>query len=131
MPGDSGLEMQKLHLAPGAATKVSQEFKATVDKLEELRSQAASFALDLGMGACAEGTSWNKALTELVTGDSASVAAVIDAHIDTVRTWAEWAAVAQNEYDNTEHQSTGSFKSLDNNLDENGLHRAYPTPTYG
>ncbi|MGC7299735.1 hypothetical protein RA988_24850, partial [Mycobacteroides abscessus subsp. massiliense] len=70
MPGESGLDMNELHLAPGAATKVSQEFSAAVDKLEALRSEAGAFQSDLGMGTCAEGASWNDALRDLVAGDS-------------------------------------------------------------
>ncbi|TDZ97633.1 hypothetical protein [Mycobacteroides salmoniphilum] len=129
MPGDSGLDMNKLHLAPGAATKVSQEFSAAVDKLEALRRDANTFASDLGMGSCAEGSSWNAAINELVAGDTHSVAAVIGAHIDTVRTWAEWAKVAQNEYDNTEHRNTESFKPLDPKVrDKDGL-GIYPPVT--
>lgn len=129
MPGESGLDMQELYLAPGAATKVSQQFSAAVDKLEELRSQVNSFAVDLGMGACAEGTSWTGALNELMTGQSDSVAAVIEAHISTVKTWAEWAKVAQNEYDNTEHRNAESFKQLrGDTIDGKGL-GVYPPPT--
>lgn len=129
MPGDSGLDMNELHLAPGAATKVSQEFNAAVTKLEQLRMKVAGNYFDLGMGSCAEGTSWNDALSELVTGDSDSVVSVIDAHIDTVRTWAEWAKVAQTEYDNTEHRNAESFEQLrGDTIDSNGL-GVYPPPT--
>ncbi|MGH3723888.1 MAG: hypothetical protein ACRDUS_07145 [Mycobacterium sp.] len=129
MPGDSGLDMNELHLAPGAATKVSQEFSSAVDKLEALRRDARAFEAELGMGACAEGTSWNDALKDLVTGQSASVASVIEAHIDTVKTWAEWAKVAQNEYDNTEHRNTESFEQLSGTtIDSRGL-GVYPPPT--
>ncbi len=129
MPGDSGLDMNELHLAPGAATKVSQEFSAAVDKLEALRSEAGAFQSDLGMGTCAEGTSWNNALRDLVAGDSNSVVAVIDAHIKTVRTWAEWAKVAQNEYDNTEHRNAETFEQLrGDTIDSKGL-GVYPPPT--
>lgn len=56
MPGESGLDMNELHLAPGAAMKVSQEFSAAIDKLEALRQEANSFAFDVGMGSCAEGS---------------------------------------------------------------------------
>lgn len=45
MPGESGLDMNELHLAPGAAMKVSQEFSAAVDKLEELRVTAAGMSV--------------------------------------------------------------------------------------
>lgn len=129
MPGESGLDMHELHLAPGAAMKVSQEFSAAVDKLEALRSDALAFTSDLGMGSCAEGTSWNNAVNELVTADSDSVAAVIQAHIMTVKTWAEWAKVAQNEYDNTEHRNAESFKQLrGDTIDSKGL-GVYPPPT--
>ncbi|GAB5902817.1 Uncharacterised protein [Mycobacteroides abscessus subsp. bolletii] len=129
MPGESGLDMNELHLAPGAATKVSQEFSAAVDKLEALRSEAGAFQSDLGMGTCAEGASWNDALRDLVAGDSDSVVAVIDAHIKTVRTWAEWAKVAQNEYDNTEHRNAEAFEQLrGDTIDSNGL-GVYPPPT--
>lgn len=129
MPGESGLDMNELHLAPGAAMKVSQEFSAAVDKLEALRRDANSFASDLGMGPCAEGSSWNAALNELVTADADSVAAVIAAHIKTVKTWAEWAKVAQNEYDNTEHRNAESFEQLrGDTIDSNGL-GVYPSPT--
>lgn len=129
MPGESGLDMNELHLAPGAAMKVSQEFSAAVDKLEALRRDANSFASDLGMGSCAEGSSWNTALKELVTGDTDSVSAVIGAHIDTVKTWAEWAKVAQVEYDNTEHRNAESFEQLrGDTIDSNGL-GVYPPPT--
>lgn len=109
--------------------KVSQEFSAAVDKLEALRSDALAFTSDLGMGSCAEGTSWNNAVNELVTADSDSVAAVIQAHIMTVKTWAEWAKVAQNEYDNTEHRNAESFKQLrGDTIDSKGL-GVYPPPT--
>ncbi|AWG52038.1 Uncharacterised protein [Mycobacteroides abscessus subsp. abscessus] len=129
MPGESGLDMNELHLAPGAAMKVSQEFSAAVDKLEALRRDANSFASDLGMGSCAEGSSWNTALKELVAGDADSVSAVIGAHIDTVKTWAEWAKVAQAEYDNTEHRNAESFEQLrGDTIDSNGL-GVYPPPT--
>lgn len=129
MPGESGLDMHELYLAPGAATKVSQEFSAAVDKLEALRRDANSFASDLGMGSCAEGSSWNTALNELVAGDADSVAAVIDAHINTVKTWAEWAKVAQTEYDNTEHRNAETFKQLrGDTIDSRGL-GVYPPPT--
>ncbi|WP_078292851.1 hypothetical protein [Mycobacterium sp. D16R24] len=129
MPGESGLDMNELHLAPGAATKVSQEFSGAVDKLEALRRDALAFEVELGMGACAEGTSWNSALNDLVTGASDSVASVIDAHIKTVKTWAEWAKVAQNEYDNTEHRNAESFEQLrGDTIDSNGL-GVYPPPT--
>lgn len=129
MPGESGLDMNELHLAPGAAMKVSQEFSAAVDKLEALRRDANSFASDLGMGSCAEGSSWNTALKELVAGDADSVSAVIGAHIDTVKTWAEWAKVAQAEYDNTEHRNAESFEQLrGDTVDSNGL-GVYPPPT--
>ncbi|ETZ88391.1 hypothetical protein L829_1950 [Mycobacteroides abscessus MAB_030201_1075] len=121
--------MNELHLAPGAAMKVSQEFSAAVDKLEALRRDANSFASDLGMGSCAEGSSWNTALKELVAGDADSVSAVIGAHIDTVKTWAEWAKVAQAEYDNTEHRNAESFEQLrGDTIDSNGL-GVYPPPT--
>lgn len=129
MPGDSGLNMNDLHLAPGAATKVSQEFSGAVDKLEELRRTAAGYYLDLGMGSCAEGTSWNDAVSELVTGQSDSVVAVIDAHIKTVKTWAEWAKVAQNEYDNTEHRNTESFEQLRGDTIDSKGRGVYPPPT--
>jgi len=120
--------MNELHLAPGAATKVSQEFSAAVDKLEALRNDAGAFQTDLGMGSCAEGTSWNDALRELVTGESDSVLAVINAHIKTVKTWAEWAKVAQTEYDNTEHRNTEAFEQLrGDTIDSNGL-GVYPPP---
>ncbi|AKC38199.1 hypothetical protein [Mycobacteroides chelonae] len=129
MPGESGLDMNELHLAPGAATKVSQEFSGAVDKLESLRLTAAAFNADVGMGSCAEGTSWNDALTELVTGPSESVVSVIEAHIKTVKTWAEWAKVAQNEYDNMEHRNAESFEQLrGDTIDNNGL-GVYPPPT--
>ncbi|ORA61644.1 hypothetical protein [Mycobacteroides franklinii] len=129
MPGESGLDMNELHLAPGAAMKVSQEFSAAVDKLEALRRDTKAFVAELGMGACAEGTSWNNALTDLVAGESASVLSVINAHIDTVNTWAEWAKVAQNEYDNTEHRNSESFQQLrGDTIDSNGL-GVYPPPT--
>jgi len=129
MPGESGLDMNELHLAPGAATKVSQEFSAAVDKLEELRMTAAGNYIDLGMGSCAEGTSWNDALSDLVSGESDSVIAVINAHIKTVKTWAEWAKVAQNEYDNTEHRNAESFEQLrGDTIDSKGL-GVYPPPT--
>lgn len=128
MPGESGLDMNELHLAPGAAAKVSQEFSAAVDKLEALRRDARTFEADLGMGSCAEGTSWNDAVKDLVTGESGSVASVIEAHIDTVKTWAEWAKVAQNEYDNTEHRNAESFEQLrGDTIDSNGL-GVYPPP---
>lgn len=129
MPGDSGLDMNELHLAPGAATKVSQEFSGAVDKLEALRRDAKAFVAELGMGACAEGTSWNNALTDLVTGESASVLSVINTHIDTVKTWAEWAKVAQTEYDNTEHRNAESYAQLrGDTIDSKGL-GVYPSPT--
>lgn len=129
MPGESGLDMHELYLAPGAATKVSQQFSAAVDKLEELRRDALAFEVDLGMGACAEGTSWNSSIRELVTGQSDSVASVIDAHIKTVKTWAEWAKVAQTEYDNTEHRNAESFAQLrGDTIDSKGL-GVYPPPT--
>ncbi|MGC7198525.1 hypothetical protein RBA03_20485 [Mycobacteroides abscessus subsp. massiliense] len=129
MPGESGLDMNELHLAPGAAMKVSQEFSGAVDKLESLRSDVKSFALDLGMGACAEGASWNNAVTELISGQADSVLAVVEAHIKTVKTWAEWAKVAQNEYDNTEHRNAESFAQLrGDTIDSNGL-GVYPPPT--
>ena len=129
MPGDSGLDMNELHLAPGAATKVSQEFSAAVDKLENLRLTAAGFYSDLGMGACSEGTSWNNAVNELVAGESDSVVSVIDAHIKTVKTWAEWAKVAQNEYDNTEHRNAESFEQLRGDTIDGKGRGVYPPPT--
>ncbi|MBF9328218.1 hypothetical protein [Mycobacteroides chelonae] len=129
MPGDSGLDMNELHLAPGAATKVSQEFSGAVDKLEALRRDSVGNYLDLGMGSCAEGTSWNEALSELVTGESDSVVAVIDAHIKTVKTWAEWAKVAQNEYDNTEHRNAESFEQLRGDTIDSKGRGVYPPPT--
>lgn len=130
MPGSSGMDMKQLYLAPGAATKVSQEFSGAVDKLEELRAKVAGLNLDLGMGDCAEGTSWNDAITELTTGQSASVLAVLDAHIKTVKTWAEWAKVAQNEYDATDHTGAESFKKLTEYVDDERKVPVYPAPTY-
>ncbi|TDZ94011.1 hypothetical protein [Mycobacteroides salmoniphilum] len=129
MPGDSGLDMNELHLAPGAATKVSQEFSGAVDKLENLRLTAVAFNVDLGMGTCAEGTSWNDAVAELVTGQSESVVSVIDAHIKTVKTWAEWAKVAQTEYDKTEHRNAESFEQLRGDTIDSKGRGVYPSPT--
>ncbi|MFT8181167.1 hypothetical protein ACLXNF_26625, partial [Mycobacteroides chelonae] len=125
----SGLDMNELHLAPGAALKVSQEFSGAVDKLEELRSQVNSFAFDLGMGACAEGTSWASALKELTSGQTDSVLAVVEAHIKTVKTWAEWAKVAQNEYDNTEHRNAEAFEPLRGDTIDGKGRGVYPPPT--
>lgn len=43
--------------------------------------------------------------------------------------WAEWAKVAQNEYDNTEHRNAESFEQLrGDTIDSNGL-GVYPPPT--
>lgn len=108
---------------------MSQEFSGAVDKLEALRRDSVGNYLDLGMGSCAEGTSWNEALSELVTGESDSVVAVIDAHIKTVKTWAEWAKVAQNEYDNTEHRNAESFEQLRGDTIDSKGRGVYPPPT--
>lgn len=63
-----------------------------------------------------------------MTADSDSVVAVIAAHIKTVKTWAEWAKVAQAEYDNTEHRNAESFEQLrGDTIDSNGL-GVYPPP---
>lgn len=130
MPGSSGMDMKQLYLAPGAATKVSQEFSAAVDKLDKLRTKVLGWNFDLGMGECAEGTSWNDAIAALTTGQSASILAVIDAHIKTVKTWAEWAKVAQNEYDSTDHTGADSFKKLTEYVDDDRKIPVYPPPTY-
>lgn len=54
MTGESGLNMNELHLADRAAGRVADEFRKAIPQLKDLRDWLMGLDTDMGMGACRE-----------------------------------------------------------------------------
>ncbi|MDO3332802.1 hypothetical protein [Mycobacteroides abscessus] len=113
MTGESGLNMNELHLADRAAGRVADEFRKAIPQLKDLRDWLMGLDTDMGMGACREGETWNVLMAQVVQGPEGSMVAAIDALIERVTQMAQWGDTAQKEYDQTEHRNAESYPKLD------------------
>lgn len=106
--------MRDLYVANSAAQRVADECRRGISELEALRREAiATFQADLGMGDCEEGRQWNRLLNTLISsGEEGSLLAAIDGMLAELRERAEWAEIAQREFDSTEHRSAESYRKL-------------------